>query len=246
MYIWFIWITIIYYVVLFGWYRFRRNNPVKEKEASSSKSLEPKTLQIKDIIGASTYTKRKETQTNARTTTAVENVNQVVENTPIFAEPIEKAPSGIVPVAKLDQAFSDTVLTAEEEAELEGEESTEGQEARQAMEKEEVDWVAEEEELSQYRASGEEETNYASGISFEELGRLGTLLQKEAVNEEELVEAGEALQKIAGTTLLDSVLSALPDSLKRVSELIDAQLQQSRKGNEMIPEWMNFDIKNFT
>lgn len=231
MYIWFILITVVYYAVLFGWYRSSRRNPVKEEEEPPSKP--PRT---DCIIGASNHAKRKEAQRGARDDKAAQDVDQVVVNTPIFAASNAEIPSAAIPVEELNKAFSETPLTAEEEAELEGEEPA----------NKDIDLKEEEEELSRYRAIGEDETNYASGISFEELGRLGTLLQQNAVDEKEVAEAGEALQKIAGTTLLDSILSALPDSLKRVSEQIDAQLQKSSRNNERTPEWMNFDIKQYT
>ena len=107
-----------------------------------------------------------------------------------------------------------------------------------------IDWEEEEKTLSRYQ---EPDTNpaYASGVSYEELEKLGQLISKDELQREEVMEAGEMLNKMAGTELLESMISALPEAIERISRQIEDELSARQRSNEKIPQWMSFDINNY-
>lgn len=236
MLVWLFLIAAVYYAALVLWYKFRSKWLGKEEE-----HIYPKVQKNEDIMGKSNYQKRKETQEVARPYTEVADIEKSNESESIFvpeAKTIEETDmqmSPIIPVERLDEIFGEMPELPEQEVE----------ENEELISEEEIDWDAEEAELQQYRVPAGDEM-YATGITFEELGRLGTILQKEEIEKEEIAEAGEALQKIAGTDLLDVFISALPDALDRISNQIEEQLKESQSQQEKIPAWMCFDIKNYT
>lgn len=233
MFVWLLLVAVLYYAALVLWYRFRSKWLGKEED-----DICPRVQKNGDIMGKSNYQKCKETQEVASPHTEVTDLETDNESESIFVpEPKteeETTPriSPAIPVERLDEVFAEVSMIPEKE---DGEITSE----------EEIDWDAEEAELQQYSVPPDDEM-YASGITFEELGRLGTILQKEEIGKDEVAEAGESLQKIAGTDLLDVFIGALPDALERISNQIEEQLKESQSQQEKIPAWMSFDIKNYT
>lgn len=270
MFVGFIIALAMYYSLLAVWYLSRKGDtPVPPEKKTKISTLESQ------IMGESSYVKRKETQVCANATTngkPVENEYIFVEESdaePVIPSSLEEDKSEdsstiVIPFEKLDKVFSSTAENetdgriTEEEA---GDDSNETDhdpdeefdedftEEFDSEEEEEaapnVDWEEEEERLRAYQAEDDGDLNLASGVSFEELERLDLILKRPENPVEEIAEAGTILNKISGTELFEHVLSALPDALERISKQIETQVAISRAEKKKIPEWMSFDIKNY-
>lgn len=269
MFVGFIIALAMYYSLLALWYLSRKGNPSDLSEKKSER-----TASESKIIGESSYVKRKEAQVCANATTPgkpIENESIFAAETdtePIVALSSEEEKNGdssivVIPLEKLDKVFNtpendtDESVTEEDVSDFPNEpgrepdgESDEDFSGEFDYEEEDepepdVDWEEEEERLKAYQAEDDGDLNLASGVSFEELERLDTILHQPDNPVEEIAEAGTILNKISGTELFDHVLSALPEALERISRQIEAQVAISRAEKKKIPEWMNFDIKNY-
>lgn len=263
-------IALVIYYLLLAIYFLSRDHP-----ATPSRKKFPISTTERKIIGESSYVKRKETQVSAKATTSdkpVENEHIFVAESD--AEPVisvssedennEDSSIVVIPLEKLDEVFSDTPqdgidekVTGDGVSDFVGETDRKPDEefAEDGIgefdyEEEEgpepdVDWEEEEERLRAYQAEDGGDLNLATGVSFEELERLDTILKQSDNPVDEIAEAGTILNKISGTELFEHVLKALPEALERISRQIEMQVAISHAENKKIPEWMSFDIRNY-
>lgn len=97
----------------------------------------------------------------------------------------------------------------------------------------------EEEELRAMRTP-EEDDDFATGLSFEELAQVEPLLTKKELDKEEEQQATSIAQKLSDTELLSEIEKVLPQARQRVSELLDRDLKSPpTKSKE------DFDIGDF-
>ncbi|MGV4460448.1 hypothetical protein ACQ1Q5_02825 [Ornithobacterium rhinotracheale] len=97
----------------------------------------------------------------------------------------------------------------------------------------------EEEELRAMRTP-EEDDDFATGLSFEELAQVEPLLTKKELDKEEEQQATSIAKKLSDTELLNEIEKVLPQAKKRVSELLDRDLKSPpTKSKE------DFDIGDF-
>ncbi|MGV4455329.1 hypothetical protein ACQ1QB_00445 [Ornithobacterium rhinotracheale] len=97
----------------------------------------------------------------------------------------------------------------------------------------------EEEELRALRTP-EEDDDFATGLSFEELAQVEPLLTKKELDKEEERQATSIAKKLSDTELLNQIEKVLPQAKKRVSELLDRNLKSPpTKSKE------DFDIGDF-
>lgn len=97
----------------------------------------------------------------------------------------------------------------------------------------------EDEELRALRTP-EEDDDFATGLSFEELAQVEPLLTKKELDKEEERQATSIAKKLSDTELLNQIEKVLPQAKKRVSELLDRNLKSPpTKSKE------DFDIGDF-
>ena len=220
---------------------------MQRKEKIINKPVKPS--RNNGIIGKSSYVKRKDLQVNADDTEPVIKVTESAVNDSIFVpeiagEPKETIPEKdvfVIPLDDLDKVF-DSPSEAEFDASDFDEDDFDEEEPEGSVSN--IDWEEEEKTLSRYQ---EPDTNpaYASGVSYEELEKLGQLISKDELQRDEVMEAGEMLNKMAGTELLESMISALPEAIERISRQIEDELSARQRSNEKVPQWMSFDISNY-
>ena len=97
----------------------------------------------------------------------------------------------------------------------------------------------EEEELRAMRTP-EEDEDFATGLSFDELNQVEPLLTKDNLSEGEKKQATTIAQKLEDTDLLDKIEEVLPKARQRVTELLERELKSPpTKSKE------DFDIGDF-
>lgn len=97
----------------------------------------------------------------------------------------------------------------------------------------------EEEDLRAMRTP-EEDDDFATGLSFEELAQVEPLFTKKELDKEEEQQATSIAKKLSDTELLSEIEKVLPQAKKRVSELLDRDLKSPpTKSKE------DFDIGDF-
>ena len=94
----------------------------------------------------------------------------------------------------------------------------------------------EEEDLRSYRTE-DEDNDFATGLSFEDLEKVATFLSED--KEEVTTENIELLQKVEGTSLLEAIEKALPQATLKVSALLEKALPKT------VESKMEFDIREF-
>ena len=94
----------------------------------------------------------------------------------------------------------------------------------------------EEEDLRSYRTE-EEDNDFATGLSFEDLEKVATFLSED--KEEVSTENIELLQKVEGTSLLEAIEKALPQATLKVSALLEKALPKT------VESKTEFDIREF-
>lgn len=94
----------------------------------------------------------------------------------------------------------------------------------------------EEEDLRSYRTE-EEDNDFATGLSFEDLEKVATFLSED--KEEVTTENIELLQKVEGTSLLEAIEKALPQATLKVSALLEKALPK------IVESKTEFDIREF-
>ena len=90
--------------------------------------------------------------------------------------------------------------------------------------------------MRSYRTE-EEDNDFATGLSFEDLEKVATFLSegKEEVTSENI----ELLQKVEGTSLLEAIEKALPQATLKVSALLEKALPKT------VESKTEFDIREF-
>ena len=99
-----------------------------------------------------------------------------------------------------------------------------------------IDLEDEEEDLRSYRTE-EEDNDFATGLSFEDLEKVATFLSED--KEEVTTEKIELLQKVEGTSLLEALERTLPEATIKISALLEKYLPKPVEEDEM------FDIGEF-
>ena len=110
------------------------------------------------------------------------------------------------------------------------------------------DWDQEEEEFKEEA----EFSNYdglAQGVTFEELGTAGMLLQKDKLELSQKQTAADIVQKIHGTTLFDLLINSVEDASRKVSELLyNISLTETKTDSSVLllkNNYKDFDIQDF-
>lgn len=98
------------------------------------------------------------------------------------------------------------------------------------------DFEDEEEDLRAMRTS-EQDNDFATGLSFEDLEKVATFLSED--KEEISTENIELLQKVEGTSLLEAIEKALPQATLKVSALLEKALPKTAESET------EFDIREF-
>ena len=96
----------------------------------------------------------------------------------------------------------------------------------------------EEEELRRLR-SPEEDEDFATGLTFEELGQLVPLLSNNNTSEVVTLDTLAIAQKVENTNLLEALERALPEATIKISALLEKYLPKPVEEDEM------FDIGEF-
>ena len=101
-----------------------------------------------------------------------------------------------------------------------------------------IDLEDEEEDLRSYRTE-EEDNDFATGLSFEELGQLVPLLSNSNTSEVITPNAIAIAQKVENTNLLEALERALPEATAKISALLEKYLSKPIEVEEL------FDIGEF-
>lgn len=101
-----------------------------------------------------------------------------------------------------------------------------------------IDLEEEEEELRRLRTP-EEDEDFATGLSFEELGQLVPLLSNSNTSEVITPNAIAIAQKVENTNLLEALERALPEATAKISALLEKYLSKPIEEEEL------FDIGEF-
>ena len=97
------------------------------------------------------------------------------------------------------------------------------------------DFEDEEEDLRAMRTS-EQDNDFATGLSFEDLEKVADFLSQNASS---TTENRELAQKVVGTNLLEEIEKALPEASLKVAQLLDEILPQTPQKES------DFDIEEF-
>ena len=81
----------------------------------------------------------------------------------------------------------------------------------------------EEEEWYQYHIS-HTDSGFAQGVTFEELGTVNNLLQKEDLNQDQKDMAIDIVQKLQGTELFSLLEESIEGASLKISKLLDSNL----------------------
>lgn len=103
----------------------------------------------------------------------------------------------------------------------------------------EVDLQEEEADLQTFRITDDNE--FASGVSFSELGKATLLLQKETLQPDEQKTVTAVAAKLVHTDLWEQVVNALPVANEKIAKMLDVPTRESTSDND----WQSFDIRNF-
>jgi len=81
----------------------------------------------------------------------------------------------------------------------------------------------EEEEWNRYGISGDD-NGFAQGVTYDELSSVGTLLQKENLEQSQKETAIAIVQKIQGTELFSLLENSMEGASRKIAELLDSTL----------------------
>ena len=105
----------------------------------------------------------------------------------------------------------------------------------------------EEEEWYQYYIS-HTDNGFAQGVTFEELGTVNKLLQKEDLNQEQKGTAIDIVQRLQGTELFRLLEDSIEDASLKIAELLDSSLSSENEAGSSIlrnNDLEDFDISEF-
>lgn len=109
------------------------------------------------------------------------------------------------------------------------------------------DFEEEEEEWNGYGISGGD-NGFAQGVTFEELGAVGMLLQKEKLEPSQKETAIAIVQKIQGTELFSLLENSIEGASRKIAELLDSSLSSETETSSSTlrkNDLENFDIGEF-
>ena len=109
------------------------------------------------------------------------------------------------------------------------------------------DFEEEEEEWNGYGISGGD-NGFAQGVTFEELGAVGMLLQKEKLEPSQKETAIATVQKIQGTELFSLLENSIEGASRKIAELLDSSLSSDMETSSSTlrkNDLENFDIGEF-
>jgi hypothetical protein len=111
----------------------------------------------------------------------------------------------------------------------------------------ELDYELEEEELSRYRVT-EDESGFAMGVTFEELGAVQMVLQQKEPEPALQQQAAAIVHKIQGTELFALLENSMEGASKKIAVLLDKSLYSLSESGSSIMRNENlgdFDIGDF-
>ena len=204
-------------VLLIGLYIQTSRKDKRESYGRSMKQTSQKQLKIPDIMGTARQPERQ---------------SQPIEATECQTENREDKPATFareIPSEELDQVF--------------GTEQTDETDTREDPDpdEDEVDWQEEETELQAQRTTADNENDFATGVSFDELQQITRLIQKDALQPDEQKSVATAAIKLAHTDLWEKIMNALPDANRKIAKMLDASPQKVQTAED----WRSFDIRNF-
>ncbi|HLW61796.1 MAG TPA: hypothetical protein VKY33_00215, partial [Flavobacterium sp.] len=109
------------------------------------------------------------------------------------------------------------------------------------------DFEEEEEEWNGYGISGGD-NGFAQGVTFEELGAVGMLLQKEKLESSQKETAIAIVQRIQGTELFSLLENSIEGASRKIAELLDSSLSSDTETSSSTlrkNDLENFDIESF-
>lgn len=108
------------------------------------------------------------------------------------------------------------------------------------------DFDEEEEEWHRYGISGGDES-LAQGVTYEELGSVGSLLQKENLERSEKEAAAAIVKRLQGTELFSLLENSIEGASKKIAMLLDRTLSETSSGLSTFRknDLEDFDIQEF-
>lgn len=106
----------------------------------------------------------------------------------------------------------------------------------------------EEEETWNWQGAADDDFGFAQGVSFEELAKVGRLLQKDKLDKPQKSEAVEIVQKIQGTELFYLLENSIEGASRKIAQLLDNSLVSDNKSgssNFRNVDHSDFDIGEF-
>ena len=105
----------------------------------------------------------------------------------------------------------------------------------------EVDWQEEETKLQAHRTTADNENDFATGVSFDELQQVTNLIQKDDLQPDEQISITATAVKLAHTDLWEKIMKVLPDANEKIAKMLDTPPPKVRTAED----WRSFDIRNF-
>lgn len=105
----------------------------------------------------------------------------------------------------------------------------------------------EEEEWNRYGTSGDD-NGFAQGVTYDELSSVGTLLQKENLEQSQKEIAVAIVQKLQGTELFSLLENSIEGASRKIAELLDSTLfDETEDGSSTLrkSDLSDFDIGEF-
>lgn len=108
------------------------------------------------------------------------------------------------------------------------------------------DFDEEEEEWNRYGRSGGDD-NLAQGVTYEELGSINILLQKQNLEQSQKEEAAAIVQRLQGTELFSLLENSIEGASKKIALLLDRKLSITASGSSTFRknDVEDFDIQEY-
>jgi cell division protein FtsN len=110
-----------------------------------------------------------------------------------------------------------------------------------------ADLEEEEEEWNRYGISGGDD-GFATGVTFEELGSVGVLLQKDSIETSQKKTLVDTVEKIQGTELFSLLENSIEGASRKIAELLDSTLSSETEDSSSTlrkSDLNDFDIGEF-
>lgn len=99
-----------------------------------------------------------------------------------------------------------------------------------------------------YSSGGDDSFGFATGVTFEELGTIGFLLQQETLESSQQNLGLEIIQKIQGTELFNLLENSMENASQRIAKLLNESFSiENDSGSSTIVKnnFEDFDVKEF-